>query len=429
MMTKLKTLEEFREEIETCVKCGACRAHCPVFLAEKREGRVARGKIALAQSVLEGDIALETKVLEDISQCLLCGSCCSGCPNKVPTEEIVAAARRRIAEERGLSTFGKGVATLLGRPKLMDLLAKSGGTLSSIFFKKLPEDSGLRLRFPAPYLEKDRTLPPIAVKPFREQVPEIVSGEDRQPTVVFFTGCGINYMYPAIGKAFLKVLKFLGMTVIIPKDQVCCGLPAVSAGAAQTITKLAQQNLTAMSRFTFDHIVTACASCNSGFSDLYKDMGHEFSELSNKTTDIFVFLAQHGLPEKLNELPKSKTPVKVTYHDPCHLRNRGITKEPRQILKALPHVEYIEMPDAATCCGLGGTYSVYHYDTSKKIGRKKAENIIASGAELVATDCPGCIMQLQDNINHAKGKQKPVHILELLVEALPDHEQGDASKD
>jgi glycolate oxidase iron-sulfur subunit len=419
-MAKLKNLEDYREEIEQCVKCGACRAHCPVFAVEKREGRVARGKVALAHSVLEGDIDLESKVLEDMSQCLLCGSCCAQCPNKVPTEDIVAAARRRIAEQKGLSTFGKGVAAVLGRPKLMNLLAKSGGTLSSLLFKKLPENSGLRLRFPVPYLEQDRTLPPVAAKPFRERVPEIILGDPQQPTVLFFTGCGINYLYPAIGEAFLKALKFLDVTVIIPKDQACCGLPAVSAGAAQTVEKLAEQNLAALSRHSVDHIVTACASCNAGLGKIYAEIGEEFAELSAKTMDIFVFLANHGLPEKLAALPKAETRVKVTYHDPCHLRTQGITREPRQILKALPQVEFVEMPEAGTCCGLGGTYSVYHYETSKKIGARKAANIEASGAQLVATDCPGCIMQLQDSINHADGGQRSVHILELLAEALPD---------
>ncbi len=418
-MAKLKKLEDYREEIEHCVKCGACRAHCPVFTADKREGRVARGKIALADSLLQGEIDLEAKVLEDLSQCLLCGSCCAGCPNKVPTDEVVAAARRRIAEQRGLSTFGKGVAAVLGRPKLMNLLAKSGGTLAGLLFEKLPEDSGLRLRFPAPYLDADRTLPPLARKPFRERVPEIIPGAKGQPTVLFFTGCGINYMYPAIGEAFLKALKFLGVSVIIPKDQACCGLPAVSAGAAETVEQLAQRNRAAIARHPVDYIVTACASCNTGLGDIYADMGEEFTELSAKTIDIFVFLAHHGLPERLATLPKAEHRVKVTYHDPCHLRNRGITQEPRQILRALPQVDYVEMPDAATCCGLGGTYSVYHYDTSKKIGARKAANIAASGAELVATDCPGCIMQLQDNINHAQGRQKTVHILELLAAALP----------
>jgi glycolate oxidase iron-sulfur subunit len=149
-------------------------------------------------------------------------------------------------------------------------------------------------------------------------------------------------------------------------------------------------------------------------------MGDEFGELKEKVKDIFVFLVEHGFAEKLAELPKHENPIRVTYHDPCHLRNHGITKEPRAILQALPQVEYIEMENAGTCCGLGGTYSVYHYDTSKKIGAKKAGFIAESGAELVATDCPGCMMQLQDSINHAKEKQRAVHILDLVAEALPE---------
>ncbi|PNU18930.1 (Fe-S)-binding protein [Geothermobacter hydrogeniphilus] len=419
-MAKLKNLEDYREEIEQCVKCGACRAHCPVFGAERREGRVARGKVALSKAVLDGEIGLEEKVIEDLSQCLLCGSCCAGCPNKVPTEEIVAAARRKIAEQRGLSSFGKGVAAILGRPKLMNTLAKTGGALSSLLFKKLPEHSGLRLRFPAPYLESGRTLPPLTARPFRERCPERIEGKEGMPTVAFFTGCGINYMYPEIGEAFLRALKFLGVTVIIPGDQACCGLPAVSAGAGEVVEQLAEQNLAALTREPVDYVLTACASCNAGIGKIYADLGGDYEQLAAKTRDIFVFLVEMGLPEKLAELPSRGVKTRVTYHDPCHLRTRGITKEPRAILKSLPQVEFVEMEDAATCCGLGGTYSVYHYENSKRIGAKKAGRIEESGAELVATDCPGCIMQLQDAVNHAGGKQRAVHILELLNEVLPE---------
>ncbi|MDT8441343.1 MAG: (Fe-S)-binding protein [Desulfuromonadales bacterium] len=419
-MAKLKDLEQFREEIEQCVKCGACRAHCPVFGAEKHEGRVARGKVALAKSLLDGDITLEPKVLEDMSQCLLCGSCFAQCPNKVPTEEIVAAARRRIAEEQGLSTFGKGVAAVLGRPALMNGLAKLGGRLSSVLFRKLPADSGLRLRFPAPWIDAGRTLPPLTDRPFRERHPERIAGVAGLPTVAFFTGCGINYLYPAIGEAFLAALKFLGVTVIIPKDQACCGLPAVSAGAAATVEGLAARNLAALSAHEVDYVVTACASCHSGLGKVYRELGDGYVGLADKVRDVFVFLVEQGLAERLRELPRPAERLRVTYHDPCHLRIHGITREPREILKALPQVDYAEMNEAGTCCGLGGTYSVYHYETSRKIGANKAANIAASGAELVATDCPGCIMQLQDSINHAGGEQKVVHILELLLQALPE---------
>ncbi len=418
-MAKLKKLEEFREEIDQCVKCGACRAHCPAFGAEKHEGRVARGKIALANALLDGEVEMEDRFLLDMSQCLLCGSCYAQCPNKVPTEEIVAATRLKIAEQQGLSTFGKGVATVLKNQGLMDLLAKGGGKLSSLLFKKLPDNSGMRLRFPAPFISSKRTLPCLSDTPFRDRHPEQIPGRAEQPTILFFTGCGINYMYPESGEAMLKALKFLGVNIIIPKGQACCGLPAVSAGAAETVEGLAEQNLAELGKHACDYIVTACASCNAGLGKIYPQLGEEFADYKDKVKDIFVFLVEMGFAEQLAALPKAAERKKVTYHDPCHLRTRGITKEPRQILKALPQVDYIEMEAAGTCCGLGGTYSVYHYDTSQKIGGKKANFIAESGAELVATDCPGCIMQLQDSINHAGGGQRAVHILDLVAEALP----------
>jgi glycolate oxidase iron-sulfur subunit len=377
-MAKNKELKDYREEIEQCVMCGTCRAHCPVF-----------------------------------------GSCHAQCPNKVPTEEIVAATRREIAKRKGLSTFGKGVTTVLKNQGLMKALVKGGSAFSALLFKKLPDDSGLRLRFPAPFISRDRTLPNLTAEPFRDRHPEFIPGDKDQPTIIFFTGCAINYMYPEIGEAMLKTLRFLGINIIIPKDQGCCGLPAVSAGDGETVEKLAEQNLSALSAHPADWIVTACASCNAGIGEIYAKLGEEFGPMTAKVKDIFVFLIEQGFADKLAELPAPEETVRVTYHDPCHLRTQGITREPRQILEALPQVEYIEMEDAGTCCGMGGTYSVYHYETSKKIGAKKAGHIEESGADFVATDCPGCIMQLQDNINHAGGKQKAVHILDLVAACLP----------
>ena len=420
-MAELKNLAFFKEDMEKCVKCGACRAYCPVFNVEHREGRVARGKVTLAQAILQGEVPLQGKVLEDLSQCLLCGSCHFQCPNKVPTEEIVAAARRHISEQNGLSTFGQAVSALLGRQKIMDTLMRTGGRMNRFLFKKLPKDSGLRLRFPGSVFFPDRTLPALSTISFRERVPEQIKGERGRPTVVFFTGCGINYLFPEIGEAMLKILHFLGVTVIVPKEQVCCGFPAVSAGAKKTVENLAEQNLATLKKYPADYIVTACASCHAGLTTLYSDMGGEFKVLENKTKDICVFLMENGLLEKLASFPQVKEKINVTYHDPCHLRNSGITREPRAILKALSRVNYIEMSEAGTCCGLGGTYSVYHYNTSKKIGGKKAGYIANSGADWVATDCPGCIMQLNDSINHAGLPQKSVHILELIAREISEH--------
>ena len=134
-----------------------------------------------------------------------------------------------------------------------------------------------------------------------------------------------------------------------------------------------------------------------------------------RLTNIF---EKEGLFEELAGMEKWPERVQVTYHDPCHLKTQGITKEPRELLRSLPNVDFVEMESAATCCGLGGTFSVYHYEASKAIGARKVSGLSESEAELIASACPGCIMQLQDIINHADLKVRAVHILELMAEAL-----------
>lgn len=418
-MAKHKKLEDYREQIEQCVKCGACQAHCPVFGEHKRESIVARGKVALAHALLNDEVELDERMMADMSKCLLCASCFDKCPNLVPTDEIVAAARREIAEKKGLSTFGKALTTVLKHPRLMNTLAKSGKAFSWLLFKKIPEKSGLHLRFPTPFVSRDRTIPEIAEKPFRERHPELIPGEAGKPTVVFFTGCMINYMYPDIGEALLKILKFMGVTVHIPADQGCCGLPAISAGDGATVEELSRRNLTALTRHPNDAVITACASCNEGIGRHFQHLGGDYAAMADKVMDMNVFLVRQGLDKMLDALPKKDIYQRVTYHDPCHLRTQGITREPRTLLKALPGVRFVEMEGADRCCGLGGTFSVYHYDTSKQIGARKAPGIEKSGADLLATACPGCMMQLQDTINHAGLKTRVIHLLELIARDLP----------
>nr|WP_320114806.1 (Fe-S)-binding protein [uncultured Desulfuromonas sp.] len=416
---KHKTLEDFRAEIDRCVKCGACQAQCAVYKTLKRESTVARGKVAIAEALLDKDLPLNDRFVLDMSQCLLCGSCYDKCPNLVPTDEIVMAARREIAERKGLSTFGKALTGVIKRPKLMDVLAKSGQRFGGLLFKKVPEHSGLRLRFPAPFIARDRAIPEIAKKPFRERYPNKIAGDADKPLVAFFTGCMINYTYPEVGEALVKIMRFMGFPLVVPEGQGCCGLPAHAAGDAATVDQLADSNVTAFGRED-SVVVTACASCNAGIGKHYRDMGGDYAELGEKVVDVLKFLVDNGLVEKLATLDAPPETLRVTYHDPCHLRTQGITAQPRALLRALPGIEFVEMDGADRCCGLGGTFSVYHYETSLKIGSRKADGIAASGADIVASACPGCMMQLQDSIEHAGLSQRVCHVLELIAARLPE---------
>ncbi len=393
------SVKDFQERIKECVKCGACQSHCPVYQHSRREGAVARGKIALAGAINEGRIELEERLQEDISLCLLCGSCVAKCPNKVPTDHIVAALRREITDDQGLSLIGKGVATVTANKTLLKTLTKTAALARPALFKTVPPSSGLRLRFPVPAM-KDRTLPPIARKNLFDLVPEFTKGSADKPVVGFFAGCAITYLYPEIGRTIITILQALGYSVYLARDQGCCGLPALSSGSGKTVEALARNNLKAFSKYPVEAIITACASCHGMTSSYYRTVAAEHDHFTGRIIDIHEFLINEDALSFFAGLPAPDKPLRVTYHDPCHLKVHGITKPPRTILKALPGIEFVEMAGSDQCCGLGGTFSVYHYDIAKAIGSTKVDAIVEAKADIVATACPGCIMQLQDALNH-----------------------------
>jgi len=413
-------LKRVEAEMKKCVKCGACRANCPAFTAFEREPAVARGKIALAQHIMKGDITLDDGTYAAMSKCLLCGSCVDKCPNQVPTDEIVIAAREALAQRRGLTTFHKAVGQVIKNRKMMNFGALAASVLGPLFFRKVPATSGLRLRFPMPFLGNSRHIPQIAGKPFLSRYPEVIEGEPGKPRIVFFTGCMTNFVYTGIGEATLELFRHLGCTVIIPKDQQCCGLPGMSGGDLETVRELAEANLASLERHQADYVMTACATCGGALHKLYPlvigkrnpELKTRLQALADKTVDAAVLLQKLGLN---TEETGNGEALKITYHDPCHHRTAGITKEPRALLKGTPGIDLVEMEGADRCCGLGGTFNVYHYESSLKINSGKSASIIATGADAVVTGCPGCIMQLSDGLKQAGDKTRVLHTVELLA--------------
>jgi glycolate oxidase iron-sulfur subunit len=419
----LDPLKRVENELKKCVKCGACRAHCPAFAALQREPAVARGKVALVQHLLKGDIILDDQTYLAMSKCLLCGSCVEKCPNDVPTDEIVIFAREALAQQRGLTTFHKAVGRVIRNRKLMSFGAAAAAILGPLFFRKVPATSGLRLRFPLPFVGGTRHIPPIARKPFMDRHPEVVPGEPGKPRIVYFVGCMTNFVYTEVGEAALALFRHLGCTVIIPKDQQCCGLPGMSGGDLATVRELAEKNLAALEKYDADYIMTACATCGGALHKFYPAVvGRKHPELlarcqalAAKTVDASVLLQKLGLnPEETG--PGGA--LHITYHDPCHLRTRAITRQPRELLQSAPGVQLTEMEGADKCCGLGGTFNVYHYDTSLHINAPKAAAIVRTGADAVVTGCPGCMMQLADGLKQRGAKTRVMHTLEILARKI-----------
>ncbi|ADW18111.1 protein of unknown function DUF224 cysteine-rich region domain protein [Desulfobulbus propionicus DSM 2032] len=419
-MNELHSLEHYREAIAQCVRCGACQAHCPVYRETGREGSVARGKIVLAAAVLNGEVGLDERLREEIGLCLLCGSCVVKCPNRVPTDAIVGALRRQITAEHGLSPIGKGVAALTGSKSLLKTLVKGADLLSPLLFKKIPESSGLRLRF-SPELLRERSLPPIADRDLFARVPEFLEGEADKPVLGVFAGCALTYLYPQIGELLVRLPHRLGYSVFLPRAQGCCGMPALSSGNGPLIDKLSTANIRAFAGREVTAVLTACASCHGMLA------GHSGKQAGTPFTaplmDIHAFFHQQGLVDRLASLPRWQQRIRVTYHDPCHLRGAGIVKEPRALLRALPQVDFVDMEDAGLCCGLGGTFTAAHPELSRTIGDRKVQGLRASGAAVVASGCPGCILQLQDIIDRSGLPIRAVHTLELIHQALNEPAQ------
>jgi glycolate oxidase iron-sulfur subunit len=236
--------------------------------------------------------------------------------------------------------------------------------------------------------------------------------------VGFFAGCSTNLIYPDIGKAVIRVLLGEGIEVVLPREQGCCGVPVYTSGDRQTASELALKNIKAFEKYKLDAIVTACAACGAALKKEYESvLGFRKNALGTKVYDFNEFLIEFCA---LQYDACGGEPVTVTYHDPCHLnRAQGITEAPRRVLRAITNVDFREMQEADRCCGGGGMFSFTHYDIAKEIGKKKASFIAATGADIVATSCPSCMMQIEDMLRRSGLPQRVVHIAQLLSPCYP----------
>ena len=421
----MKSLPEVLDEARKCVKCGNCMAQCPVYVETLEEPLVARGKLGLIEAVGEGESEFNKRLGKILSQCLLCGTCAENCPNSIPADDIIREARSLLVKEKGLSLPKKAIFKyLLDSKYLMPLLLKGGASLQNLFLKKIPEESGLRLRFPMPVLDQRRLIPPLAPDSFLDLHAGWVRAEKETRRVGLFVGCVSNYLFPRIGRSALDLFLRNGVSVFIPKSQRCCGLPAFGSGDEETPRSLARKNIEAFEEEGLKEIVAPCASCASMLKldyPLLFDESDPFRaqtlSFSSKVKDASQFLGEL-LPQKTGGNEFSGKSLRVTYHDPCHLRRKlGIFKEPRDLLKALPGLEYVEMAEANRCCGQGGSFNLANYDLSLKILGKKAQAIDESGADIVTTACSGCLLQLMDGL-HQQGLKKEVrHLVEMIDQA------------
>ncbi len=440
-MPELRELSRVREQAEKCVRCGLCLYTCPVYAEEQNENYVARGRNHLLRETIDNPDDLVAGVEDRFSKCLLCRRCTMVCPQGVRTDLLTVAARAECVKS-GRLPFSKSI---LFRKLLKDRdRMKKAVRAASRFQWLLPASGEHEGRIPLPVrsegkirhiplflagLGRGRQLPSIAGTFLSEQVQEInpppLTVARRSVRVAFFSGCSTEYCFPEEGKALIRILNQQGVEVVFPKKQGCCGLPVLASGDLDTAREIALHNLGIFLELNVDFVVTGCASCGStlkeGWAAHLSRTEEErirfegFGKYVRDISELLVELADFRSLRFRSRLPES---TRVTYHDPCHLaRYQGVVEQPRKILRQVFGRNFVEMDDRG-CCGMGGSFSVEHYRLSKKIAQKKIESIVATDADVVVTACPGCKVQLIDNLKRCGLPQRVFDIVET-VEPVP----------
>jgi glycolate oxidase iron-sulfur subunit len=400
-----------RKELETCNGCGFCQAACPVYRLTRREGACARGHYANLKALEEGALAPEGELTKYVKQCLTCRACTANCPTSRLTDKIVVTARERLARAGKKARFSP--YRIMSEPKRL-----------------LRWANWLRLGRGAKLLAKIPGMPQIGRRAL-EMLPgsgkflgerlgglnlPAAAGAGEAP-IFYFMSCGMNYLCPEAGEATLKVLQGGGFQPIV-LESGCCGLPAYSAGDLTEARKAAMGNLALFSRGE-GPIVTDCASCAAFLKNYPELLGEEAEAFAARVMDFTEFaFSRWGEGGMSKEAGCSPTRI-ITYHEPCHLsRYQNLRDEPRALLKALPGVEFRELPEADWCCGGAGSYAVHNPELSLRILDRKMENLARTGADILVSACPSCLLQLASGVKRAKLPVKVMHLSQLLEEAL-----------
>ncbi len=421
---RFEEIKKFETDLERCTKCGFCSFWCPVYQEELVESSLARGKNMMIRALAAGELEYSKEFADRLNKCLLCMTCSTNCPVKTQITSVIVAARADKVKAKGVSfPYNIIYRWLIPQRTLFGNIVRFASWLQGMLLPKT-EGTIRHLPFFLSALGKGRQIPSIAPKFLRQLVPVVnrpPRGVETKMRVGYFSGCMTDFVFPEVGRKIINFLTKNGVEVVVPKEQGCCGAPLyLGAGDFDTGSKLADTNVKTFA--DFDYVVSGCATCVSALKDYPKFLADTaerkaaYAKFTDRVRDLAQFLVDVlQLPASAYQPSPEAKGRKVTWHDPCHLsRHLEVTSQPRQVINATADIEYIEMPDADRCCGMAGTFSIYYYDLSQRIASKKIEAIKATEADIVATACPGCQIQLIDNIIRHKMPQKVVHLIELL---------------
>ena len=430
-MSAIPGLTPSYQDYARCVHCGLCLSACPTYRLWNLEADSPRGRIHQMIHVSQGELTsnaqldapISASFVDHIDKCLDCRACETACPSGVEYGKLVEYARARIERDYKRSLFSRLARRLVFR----GLLPRPGRIAAAARLLRFYQRGGLQSLARATGVlkvlglaDRERLLPRIDDTFFFSQLGRTFPAiGPRRARVAFFAGCVAQVTFTQLNEATIRVLTANGCEVVVPERQLCCGALAAHAGVREVARDLGRKNFAAFLHDDFDAIITNAAGCGSTLKEydhLFSESEAEYSQavaFGAKVRDVTEFLDGLGLSAPLKALP-----LRVTYQDSCHLlHGQKVRSAPRQLLRAIPSLEFVELPYSEICCGSAGSYNVTQTKTSLDLLADKMKHAAATRAQTIVTANPGCLLQLRAGAQLHDTAQEVLHVVELLDRA------------
>jgi len=407
--------------IHDCVHCGFCLSSCPTYLETGNELDSPRGRIYLMKSALEGRIPLGESLVKHLDLCLGCLACEPACPSGVRYGRLIESGRSQIERRYDRPFSEKFYRSLLFSifpyPKRLKFLLPFLLLYQATGINRLIRSSRILQSLSKKLIHMEEMLPNIKLSSFFSSLPDVAPAKGkRRYRVALLTGCVQSVLFPEINSATVRVLSQNGCEVIIPKNQGCCGALSLHSGRLSEARDFARSNIDVFEKYDVDAVIVNSAGCGSTMKEYGELLNNNPSyderaeKVTKKTKDVMEFLADIGLQGELKELK-----LRVTYQDACHIAHAQRIKEhPRKIIKHIPGIEFVELPESDLCCGSAGIYNLIEPDMAEKLLERKISKLKETGVQVLVAGNPGCLLQIGKGIKRHGLNIKTAHPIELL---------------
>lgn len=405
--------------MDKCVHCGFCLPACPTYALWGEEMDSPRGRIWMMRKSLEGEAPLDQNFRVHMDNCLGCMACMTACPSGVEYNKLIEDTRgqveRNVPRPVSDSLFRKMLFMTFPYPRRLRWMGVPMAVYQRSGLQALVRASGLLKLVPKRFAAMESLLPPVPLNPFHS-LPKTV-GKGARGRVGMLTGCVQDAFFAHVNAATARVLAAEGFEVVIPQQQGCCGALMVHSGLDDQAAVFAKKMIAQFEQAQVDVVVINAAGCGSTmkeYAHLLRDdpQWHARAQaFAAKCKDISEVLVEAG-----STIARNPLPLRVAYHDACHLRHaQGVFDEPRELLAEVPGLEVAEIAEASMCCGSAGVYNLLHPETADELGDRKVRNLLATEAEAVVSANPGCLLQLMSGLRRLGHKELPTfHMVELL---------------